>query len=124
MNSSRKKLIREISALIFLPGRKSQLSITAIASRSINLGCTLGKMLFFPENYSVEVIPSGCCGMAGSFGYEKEHYYLSMKIGKFVLLPAVRNGAPGSIIAAHCTSYRYQVKDRTGVKAKHPLEIL
>ena len=49
------------------------------------------KMLSLPENYSVEVIPSGCCGMAGSFGYEKEHYDLSMKIGELVLFPAVRN---------------------------------
>ena len=45
------------------------------------------KMLSFPENYSVEIIPSGCCGMAGSFGYEKEHYDLSMKIGELVLFP-------------------------------------
>ena len=49
------------------------------------------KMLSLPENYSVEMIPSGCCGMAGSFGYEKEHYDLSMKIGELVLFPAVRN---------------------------------
>ena len=82
------------------------------------------KMLSFPENYSVEVIPSGCCGMAGSFGYEKEHYDLSMKIGELVLFPAVRNSEPGTLIAAPGTSCRHQVKDGTGVKAKHPVEIL
>ena len=49
------------------------------------------KMLSLPENYSVSVIPSGCCGMAGSFGYEKEHYDISMKIGELVLFPTVRN---------------------------------
>ena len=47
----------------------------------------------FPENYTVETIASGCCGMAGSFGYEKEHYDLSLKIGELVLLPAVRRTA-------------------------------
>ena len=62
--------------------------------------------------------------MAGSFGYEKEHYDLSMKIGELVLFPAVRNSEPDTIIAAPGTSCRHQVKDGTGVKAKHPVEIL
>ena len=82
------------------------------------------KMLSLPENYTVEVIPSGCCGMAGSFGFEKEHYDLSMKIGELVLLPAVRSSAPEVIIAAPGTSCRHQVKDGTGRKALHPVEIL
>jgi Fe-S oxidoreductase len=82
------------------------------------------KMLSLPDNYSVEVIPSGCCGMAGSFGYEKEHYDLSMKIGELVLFPAVRNRSEGTLIAAAGTSCRHQVKDGTGVKALHPVEIL
>src|SRR5207342_2342613 len=58
------------------------------------------KVLSLPENYSVETIPSGCCGMAGSFGYEKEHYELSMKIGELVLFPAVRKQTEDTIIAA------------------------
>ncbi|MFB6454332.1 FAD-binding and (Fe-S)-binding domain-containing protein [Chitinophaga sp. Hz27] len=82
------------------------------------------KMLSLPQNYTVEVIPSGCCGMAGSFGYEKEHYDLSMQIGEMVLFPAVRNAAAGTIIAAPGTSCRHQVKDGTGVIAQHPIEIL
>jgi Fe-S oxidoreductase len=82
------------------------------------------KILSLPENYSVEVIPSGCCGMAGSFGYEKEHYDLSMKIGELVLFPAVRNRHRDMIIAAAGTSCRHQIKDGTGVKALHPVEIL
>ena len=82
------------------------------------------KMLSFPENYSVEVIPSGCCGMAGSFGYEKEHYDLSMRIGELVLFPAVRNGPGDVIIAAAGTSCRHQIKDGTKTKALHPVEIL
>lgn len=82
------------------------------------------KILSLPENYKVATIPSGCCGMAGSFGYEKEHYELSMKIGELVLFPAVRNHSDDGIIAAPGTSCRHQVKDGTGKKAKHPVEIL
>lgn len=81
-------------------------------------------LLSLPENYTVDVIPSGCCGMAGSFGYEKEHYELSMKVGELVLLPAVRNAAADTIIAAPGTSCRHQIKDGTGRKALHPVEVL
>jgi FAD/FMN-containing dehydrogenase/Fe-S oxidoreductase len=82
------------------------------------------KMLSLPVNYTVETIPSGCCGMAGSFGYEKEHYELSMKIGELVLFPAVRQASADTIIAAAGTSCRHQVKDGTAKKALHPVEIL
>jgi FAD/FMN-containing dehydrogenase/Fe-S oxidoreductase len=82
------------------------------------------KMLTLPENYNVEVIPSGCCGMAGSFGYEKEHYGLSMQIGELVLFPAVRNQDANTIIAAPGTSCRHQIKDGTGRKALHTIEVL
>jgi len=82
------------------------------------------KMLSFPENYSVSVIPSGCCGMAGSFGYEKEHYQISQQIGELVLLPVVRKQSNEVIIAAPGTSCRHQIKDGTGRKALHPAEIL
>ncbi len=85
---------------------------------------TTASMLSIPKNYSVEIIPSGCCGMAGSFGYEKEHYDLSMQIGELVLFPAVRSAAAETIIAAPGTSCRHQIKDGTGAKAKHPVEIL
>jgi FAD/FMN-containing dehydrogenase/Fe-S oxidoreductase len=81
-------------------------------------------ILSFPENYSIETLPSGCCGMAGSFGYEKEHYDLSMKVGELVLFPAVRNAGNETIIAAPGTSCRHQVKDGTSRIAKHPVEIL
>ncbi|MBE7173719.1 MAG: FAD-binding protein [Williamsia sp.] len=81
-------------------------------------------MLSIPENYKVETIPSGCCGMAGSFGYEKEHYDLSMQIGELVLFPAVRQQPDEVIIAAPGTSCRHQIKDGTGREAKHPVEVL
>jgi FAD/FMN-containing dehydrogenase/Fe-S oxidoreductase len=82
------------------------------------------KLLSLPRNYTVETISSGCCGMAGSFGYEKEHYDLSMKIGELVLFPAVRNTGDDVIIAAPGTSCRHQVKDGTGKTALHTVEIL
>ncbi len=64
----------------------------AIASTSATRG-----MLTIPKNYHVEEIKSGCCGMAGSFGYEKEHYDMSLKIGEMVLFPAVRAASPDEI---------------------------
>ena len=81
-------------------------------------------VLNFPENYTAEEIPSGCCGMAGSFGFEKEHYELSMKIGELVLFPAVRKAGAETLIAAPGTSCRHQIKDGTGRKAVHPVEVL
>ena len=82
------------------------------------------KILSLPENFSVEEIKSGCCGMAGAFGYEKEHYELSMKIGELVLFPSVRKADNDTIIAANGTSCRCQIKDGTDKDALHPIEIL
>ncbi|UTA68471.1 FAD-binding and (Fe-S)-binding domain-containing protein [Emticicia sp. 21SJ11W-3] len=82
------------------------------------------KMLSFPANYEVHLIPSGCCGMAGSFGYEEEHFDISMKIGELVLFPTVRKQPEEVIIAAPGTSCRHQIHDGTGRKALHPVEIL
>ena len=66
-------------------------------------------MLSLPTNYTVTEIPSGCCGMAGSFGYEKEHHSLSMKIGEMVLFPAVRQASEATIISAPGTTCRHQI---------------
>ena len=71
-------------------------------------------ILNLPENYNVTIIPSGCCGMAGSFGYEKEHYEVSMQIGEQTLFPAVRKASEDTIISANGTSCRHQIKDGTG----------
>jgi Fe-S oxidoreductase len=81
-------------------------------------------ILRLPRNYSVEVIPSGCCGMAGSFGYEREHFDVSMRIGELVLFPAVRDAAADTIIAAPGTSCRHQIADGTGRTALHPVQVL
>ncbi len=82
------------------------------------------KALSLPKNYTVQLIPSGCCGMAGSFGYEAEHYEVSMKVGELVLFPTVRQQPDDVIIAAAGTSCRHQIKDGTSRKASHPAEIL
>lgn len=80
--------------------------------------------LEIPVNYKTSLIPSGCCGMAGAFGYEKEHYAVSQQVGELVLFPAVRSAAPDTLIAAAGTSCRHQVKDGTGRLSQHPVEIL
>jgi len=80
--------------------------------------------LEIPVHYQASLIPSGCCGMAGAFGYEKEHYAVSQQVGELVLFPAVRSAAPETIIAAAGTSCRHQVKDGTGRLSHHPVEIL
>lgn len=82
------------------------------------------KMLELPPNYSVQEIKSGCCGMAGSFGYEKEHYQLSMQIGEMDLFPAVRKMASDEIITAPGTSCRHHIEDGTARKVLHPVEVL
>lgn len=82
------------------------------------------KILTRLGNHQVHLIQSGCCGMAGSFGYEKEHYELSMQIGELVLFPTVRKQPADVIIAAPGTSCRHQIKDGTGRKSYHPVEIL
>jgi Fe-S oxidoreductase len=101
------------------------------------------ELLRLPANANVHVIPSGCCGMAGSFGYEKAHYRTSIAIGEMVLFPTVRQAtenrkseidnrkseidnrkSPITLIAAPGISCRTQIKDGTGITAHHPIEIL
>ena len=72
----------------------------------------------------VSVIESSCCGMAGSFGYEAEHYDVSMKMGELSLLPAVRNAGADALIIADGTSCRHQIADGTGRRALHVARVL
>ena len=106
-----------IEKQILLHGHCQQKALSSL-SHTIDI-------LSLPKNYTVQTIASGCCGMAGSFGYEKEHYELSMQIGELVLFPAVRNKKNDAvIIAAPGTSCRHQIKDGTHTLAMHPVEIL
>jgi len=81
-------------------------------------------VLSIPKNYEVELLDAGCCGMAGSFGYEKEHYDLSMKIGELRLFPALRKTDNDTQIAASGTSCRHQIHDGVHKDSEHPASIL
>ena len=92
--------------------------------KAITTSAPVVAALGIPSNYKVREIPSGCCGMAGAFGYEKEHYDLAQKVGEMVLFPDVRAAADETIICAPGTSCRHHVKDGTGRIALHPAEVL
>ncbi len=115
-NKISKDLFKEDNEIIKLHGHCHQRVLASIEPTR--------KMLQIPLNYKVETIPSGCCGMAGSFGYEKEHYELSQKVGELILFPAIRNSKKSDIIAAPGTSCRHQIKDGTGRDVLHPVEVL
>lgn len=111
---------KELSAEIYLHGHCHQKSLIGVGK--------CAEMLRLIPGAKVNVIPSGCCGMAGSFGYEKEHYETSKAIGEMVLFPTVRKATAEKdknvIVVAPGTSCRQQILDGTGVKALHPIEIL
>lgn len=89
----------------------------------VGMGPTL-KVLRAVPGFSVKEIPSGCCGMAGSFGYEKEHEEISMRIGELQLFPSARAAGPNDWIIASGMSCRHQIRDGTGKKALHLAEAL
>ena len=84
----------------------------------------VAKVLALVPELQVEIIDSGCCGMAGAFGYEAEHYGLSMRIGEAALLPAVRAAASEDLIVADGTSCRHQIRDGAGREALHVARVL
>lgn len=110
------ELFTEVSRQVLLHGHCHQKALSSPAHSAT--------ILSLPAHYTVTEIPSGCCGMAGSFGYEAEHYDLSMQVGELVLFPAVRAAAPETLLAAPGTSCRHQIADGTGRVARHPVEIL
>ena len=112
---------------IFLHGHCHQKAIVGVE--------VMAEVLRQLLNVKVNVIPSGCCGMAGSFGYEQEHYKTSIAIGEMILFPTIRKAVQSSDITHHSstvpvfvaapgTSCRQQILDGTGVRAVHPIEIL
>lgn len=101
---------------IQLHGHCHQKALSSLTPSKIVLG--------LPKNYKVRLIASGCCGMAGSFGFEKEHYALSMKMGALSLFPAIKREEQTTIICASGTSCRHQIKEGTNRQALHPVEIL
>ncbi|MCU0379360.1 MAG: FAD-binding protein [Bacteroidales bacterium] len=92
--------------------------------KAIATSAPVTEALGIPSGFRVKEIPSGCCGMAGAFGYEREHFDLSMKIGELVLFPEVRTATEETLLSAPGTSCRHHIKDGTGRITKHPAEIL
>ncbi len=92
--------------------------------KSLGNSASILEMLNIPKNYSVSIMNTGCCGMAGSFGYEKDKYEISMQVGEDSLFPKVRNSKNSTLIAASGTSCRHQIFDGTNKSAKHPISIL
>jgi Fe-S oxidoreductase len=101
---------------ILLHGHCHQKSIAGLTATRIALS--------IPSQYEVELLPTGCCGMAGSFGYEKKHYKLSQQIANLVLFPRLLNKPIKSIIASNGTSCRHQIKDGIEQEGLHTAEIL
>lgn len=115
----KKEAFKELDVEIYLHGHCHQKSLIGVGK--------CAEMLRIIPGAKVNVIPSGCCGMAGSFGYEEEHYETSLAIGEMVLFPTVRKATSEEknvIVAAPGTSCRQQILDGTGVKALHPIEIM
>ncbi|MBE8713926.1 FAD-binding and (Fe-S)-binding domain-containing protein [Sphingobacterium hungaricum] len=108
----------------FLDDKKEILVHGHCQQKAWGLEDSISQVLSIPENFKVKKIPSGCCGMAGSFGYEKEHYDISMKIGELVLFPTIRNKKEHTIVVAPGSSCRHQIEHGVMEKAKHPVEVL
>ncbi len=82
------------------------------------------QVLSLPENYEVREVDSSCCGMAGSFGYEKEHYRISCTMAERRLLPEVRASGGATIVVAPGTSCRHQIEHGSARRVLHPAEVL
>jgi len=82
------------------------------------------KALQLIPGLTIETFDSTCCGMAGSFGYEAEHYEVSLKIGELGVLPKMRAAPPDTLLAANGTSCRHQIADATGRQARHLVRLL
>ena len=110
------KLFTEESATIKIHGHCHQKALSGTSATF--------SILNIPKNYGVSILNTGCCGMAGSFGYEKEHYKISMQVGEDTLFPKVRNMPKNTEIVASGTSCRHQIFDGTKRIAKHPVTVL
>lgn len=113
-----------IDRSLFVDTKASILLHAHCQQKAVASSASTIEMLSIPVNYSVKEIPSGCCGMAGSFGYEKEHFELSNQVGELILFPEVRKSDSKTIISAPGTSCRHHIKDGTGRVALHPAVVL
>ena len=112
-----------IPGLVLLHGQCVQ-KVQPPAEDGLPVGAQATLAMLKQAGYQVTMVESGCCGMAGAFGYEAEHYELSMKSGELALFPAVREAAESVIIAASGTSCRSQIKSGSGKTAFHPISLV
>jgi Fe-S oxidoreductase len=92
--------------------------------KAFNTAGAAAEALKLVPELKVETFDSTCCGMAGSFGFEAEHYEVSLRIGELSVLPKMRAAAPETLLAACGTSCRHQIADGTGRQARHIVRIL
>jgi FAD/FMN-containing dehydrogenase/Fe-S oxidoreductase len=114
----------QISIDVFTDQTKSLKIHAHCYQKSLGNPADTFKILNLPKNYKVTLLATGCCGMAGSFGYEAEHFEISQKIGEERLFPAIRKMDSDTLLAANGTSCRHQISDGTGRVALHPISIL
>jgi Fe-S oxidoreductase len=114
----------QISSDVFTDQTKSLKIHAHCYQKSLGNPADTFKILNLPKNYKVTLLATGCCGMAGSFGYEAEHFEISQKIGEERLFPAIRKMDSDTLLAANGTSCRHQISDGTGRVALHPISIL
>jgi Fe-S oxidoreductase len=109
--------------LAAMPGKTALLHGHCHQKAFATAGAAADTLRLVPE-LAVETFESTCCGMAGSFGLEAEHYDVSLKIGELGVLPKMRDAAPGTLLAACGTSCRHQIADGAGREARHIVRIL
>ena len=114
--NSGKLRFREMKADVLLHGHCHQ--------KAFDVMPAVEKVLGMVPGLKVSSVPTSCCGMAGSFGYEAEHYEVSMKMGELALLPSIRNASKDTLLVADGTSCRHQIADGTGRKAVHVARVL
>ena len=106
-----------------MPGKRALLHGHCHQKAFDTVGAAAAALRLVPD-LEVETFDSTCCGMAGAFGYEAEHYAMSLKIGELSVLPKMRAAAPETILAACGTSCRHQIADALGREARHIVRIL
>ncbi|MDV7187380.1 FAD-linked oxidase C-terminal domain-containing protein [Lutibacter sp. TH_r2] len=113
-----------ISSELFTSNSKELKIHVHCQQKSLSSSKATFEMLNIPTNYKPVIMNTGCCGMAGSFGYEKEHYNVSMQVGEDTLFPKIRNTSEEIEISAAGTSCRHQIYDGTKRTSKHPITLL
>ena len=115
---------KEYGAQIKSNGSPGKLMLHGHCHQRALVGTNAAMQVLRSLSPDAEEIQSGCCGMAGSFGFEKEHYDLSMDIGELVLFPAIRDQEGDFTVVSEGVSCRQQIEHGTGRKARHLVEIL